>query len=496
MAKPYLLGIDVGTSGLKAVVTDSSFRVIATAQAHYTVQGAPGWAELDAEDIWGALVCCADELREKADLRRVRAIGIDCLCPGLVALDEKGRVLQNPILYSDRRSGAEAAQLQGMVSAPELFSITANTMTAGAISVTSMRWFMTNRPQSYEKTRWFGHINTYLLARLTGNVAIDPSNASYTGLFDTVGTRNWSELLCSRFSVDRSLLPPVRESTEVCGVLQNEALLARGIPAGTPVVIGAADTASAAVGCGVLRAGQAFESSGTTEVLSVCVDRPVFSPNLLNRCHAVPGTWLYQCVHSGSSDAMRWGAAMCNLTGEDRYEALSSLAMTQAPGADGALFLPFLGAERCGIWRGLRGGSLLGIAAQQTNGVIARAVLEGCIYAMRELKDLAEKTSGLRFETLTLVGGGSKNRQMTQLRADILNCTYQISKMHHAAPVGAAMMAAVGAGLYPTLDSAASAREAQEAEIIRPRASDREREIYDRTYQKFIKRSACLQAQS
>lgn len=485
----YLLGIDVGTSAIKTVLTNAAFQICASAEMHYEVCCTHGglWIELDAEAIWNGLLSCLRKIGAHMDLSRICGIGIDCLCPGLLAMDENLRPLQNPILYSDRRSLTQAEQLQKLINFDELFSITANAVTAGATSVSSMHWFRQTRPELYQKTRWFGHINTFLLARMSGEVAFDPTNASYTGLFDTVHTRSWSTHLCTTFDTDPEKLPPVRKSSEICGLLRHKDLIALKIPANTPIVIGAADTASAALACGVLHAGQAFESFGTTDVLSVCVDKPIFSPFLVNRCHAVDDRWLYQCVHSSSAAALRWGMQASGFSAASAsYERFSEFASQQPAGAGGACFLPFVNGERCRIWSNFTSGSLFGVSPELSPGMLARSVVEGCCFALRQLKEIAENASFQHFDTLVLVGGGSQNRSLVQLKADILDCQYIIQKNHHAAPVGAAMLAAVGIGWYASVEQASTSRATGTSYIISPQATPEERRIYAESYQKFL----------
>lgn len=485
----YLLGIDVGTSSIKTVLTNATFQVCASAEMHYEVHSTHGglWVELDAEAIWNSLLSCLQKMGTRMDLSCICGIGIDCLCPSLIAMDINFHPLQNPILYSDRRSLIQAEQLQQLIGFDELFSITANAMTAGATSVSSMHWFRQTHPELYRKTCWFGHINTFLLARMSGEVAIDPTNASYTGLFDTVHTQNWSPRLCRTFDVSQQMLPPVRKSSEICGRLCNKDLLELRIPSNTPIVIGAADTASAALACGILHAGQAFESSGTTDVLSICVDKPVFSPLLVNRCHAVDGRWLYQCVHSSSAAALRWGMQASGFSAADvSYERFTEFASRQPAGAGGACFLPFVGGERCGVWRNLTSGSLTGISSELSPGMLARSVVEGCCYALRQLKDIAEDAASQHFDTLVLVGGGSQNLSLVQMKADILDCQFEIQKIHHVAPVGATMLAAVGIGWYASVEQASRNRSAEISQIISPRATSEERKIYTERYHRFL----------
>ena len=218
--------------------------------------------------------------RENIDMSKVAGISISSLCPGLTALGENGEVLTDPIIYSDRRSTREAEMILEAVGREKLFEITANTAMAGAMSGTSMLWIKRNLPEVYEKTKYFGHVNTLLAQRMSGNFAMDHSNASYTDLFETTGGFRWSAFLCEKIGIDMEKLPPLHASTDVVGGLIHPDLIQMGIPRDTPIIIGGGDTACATLAAGVTKAGQVCESVGTTNVLTVCVDQPDLTRDL------------------------------------------------------------------------------------------------------------------------------------------------------------------------------------------------------------------------
>ncbi len=253
------------------------------------------------------------------------------------------------------------------VGREKLFEITANTAMAGAMSGTSMLWIKRNLPEVYEKTKYFGHVNTLLAQRMSGNFAIDYSNASYTDLFETTGGFQWSEVLCEKIGIDMEKLPPLHASTDVVGGLIHPDLIRMGIPRDTPVIIGGGDTACATLAAGVTKAGQVCESVGTTNVLTICVDQPKFDKGFINRCHVVEGTWIYQGALSHTGASYQWFRdnfcqdLVDRAVGTDKtaFQFMNEEADMAEPGSGGLVFLPYMLGERSPISGPLRQGRLL-----------------------------------------------------------------------------------------------------------------------------------------
>lgn len=305
----YLLGVDVGTSSLKVAVIDQYAKIIGTESDTYKlITPNQNCVQIDTKDMWRAYINCLKGLFEKQNInpKLILGISISSLCPGLVAMGSDGEVLVDPIIYSDRRSIDEADFIKETVGKDILFEITANTAMAGAISSTSMLWIKNNLPEIYEKTKYFGHVNTLMAQKMTGSFAIDYSNASYTGLFETTRNFKWSEFLCEKIGIDINKLPKLCPSTTVVGTLINEELLNLGLNAETKVIIGGGDTACATFATGVVGDGDVCESVGTTNVLTICVDKPKFTGGFINRCHVVEGTWIYQGALSHTGASYQW----------------------------------------------------------------------------------------------------------------------------------------------------------------------------------------------
>lgn len=463
--KTYLLGIDVGTSGLKACILDENARQAALTRAAYrSFALQKGWEEIDAGSLWQAVLQAVGDLKDEGiDLSRVAGIGLSVLCPALVCMDERGGVLAGPILYSDRRSTAEAEEILQKVGAQKLFAVTANGSMAGGLSGSSLLWVRKHRPQAYERSRWFGLLNSWLCLKMTGQTAIDPTNASYTNLFDTAAGDRWSQELCGILDVDMAKLPRVLQPCEAAGVLTSEDLISLGLPAGIPVAAGAGDTSCAALACGVLQAGSVFESVGTSNVLTVCTDRPRFDRRLINRAHLVPHTWTYHGSMSFTGAANEWFCREFENAGKkpdgSAFERSNEEAAKAPAGCGGVVFLPYMQGERSPVWDPYARGVFFGMSLSSSRADLNRAVLESCGYGMRHFLELSEQLSGKRIERFLSIGGGAKSPVWAQIKADITGRTIDVLQESDMAASGAALLGGICAGVWPDLQTAADALE-------------------------------------
>ena len=466
MGTKQLLGIDIGTSSVKVALIDMDRNLVGNAAKTYRlIQDGPGYQQMDAEDMWRAVLGCVREISKKVSLSLVVGIGISCLCPGLTAFDRDGLVLINPILYSDQRSMAEAEQIKEKIGEEELFAITANHVMAGAMSGTSMLWIKRHCPDIYKKIYCFGHVNTLLAVKMTGRFAMDYSNASYTTLFETTGGYQWSEELCEIIGIEREKLPPLMRSHEVVGELLEKDLIEAGIPNGTPVVIGGGDTACASLATGVIHAGDVCESVGTTNVLTVCVTQPKFHEGFINRCHVIEGAWIYQGALSHTGASLRWLKdcfctdlkAAAEAFHQDAYDLMTeTAALHSAPGANGIVFLPYMQGERSPVWDSYARGVFFGMSLQSKRDDFIRAVLEGAAYGLRQLCGLAEQATGQEIREFCAVGGGAKSEVWSQIKADVTGRDIVVLDVKDMAPVGAALLAGMGIGVFRDAQDAQS----------------------------------------
>lgn len=491
----YLLGIDVGTGSVKVAIVDRTAAIVGCESEEYTIlHEHDNWAQIETVGLWSCLVSCLKKLKElhTIDLSRIASIGISCLCPGLTAFDREGRILIDPIIYTDRRSMAEADWINQTVGEKTLFDISGNNVMAGAISCTSMLWIKNHKPEIYKQTQYFGHVNSMIGLMLTGEVAIDYSNASYTGLFETGQTKKWSKVLCEKIGLDIEKMPPLKSSTEVIGRLKAKMFLEFGIPEGTPVVIGGADTACAAITCGVTRHGDAFESAGTTNVITICTDKPKFDRGFINRCHVIDGLWIYQGAMSNTGASLRWVRdELCKDLKNKAYESevdpyvlINDEAANSRAGAGGIVFLPYMAGERCPIWDPYAKGMFFGVTLESTRGDMIRAVMEGCGYGLRQLYELAEGITETEYRSFISVGGGARSEIWSQIKADITGKEILILKISEAAVLGAALLAGVGIGIYEDIQAAADCIERNFSKKIQP--DKKNKIIYDQRFKTYL----------
>lgn len=494
MEEKYLLGVDVGTSSIKVAIIDQDAKVLGLSSSSYKlITPNQDYAQIDTEDMWSAFEKCLKLLFQgkNIDPKKIAGISISSLCPGLVAFGENGEVLVDAIIYSDRRSTEEAELIKEAVGVDKLFEITANTAMAGAISGTSMLWIKRNLPDIYEKTKYFGHVNTLMAFRMSGEYAMDYSNASYTALFETTGGYRWSNFLCEKIGIAIEKLPPLRHSTDKIGGLIHKELIEMGIPEGTPIIIGGGDTACATLAAGVTGNGDVCESVGTTNVLTICVDQPKFDRSFINRCHVVKGTWIYQGALSHTGSSYQWfrdqfcqdlkEKAIGNTKND--FELMNEEAAMANPGCDGLVFLPYMLGERSPIWDPYARGVFFGLSLYTTRKELNRSIMEGCGYGLRQLAEIAENVTGHKITKFASIGGGAKSEVWAQIKADITGKDIEILDMNDMAPIGAALLAGTGSGVFKDIYEAAAK---VEKKICKKVTSKNDyADIYEKRYQVY-----------
>lgn len=435
------IGLDLGTSGLKGILMDEDQVVIAEATAPLSVtRPHPGWSEQAPSDWITAAETVLDQLSLHG-LGAVRGIGLSGQMHGATLLDKSDQVLRPCILWNDTRSHEEAAELDGD---PMFRRLTGNIVFPG-FTAPKVMWIAKHEPQIRDALAHVLLPKDYLRLWLTGEHVAEMSDASGTSWLDT-GARDWSDDLLSATGLDRSHMPRLVEGSAVSGTMRT-ALAARwGIPAGTIVAGGGGDNAASGVGVGVVRAGDAFVSLGTSGVLFAANDgyQPDADTAVHTFCHALPKTWHQMGVILSCTDALNWYAG---LVGQDAATLTGELGALQAPGA--TRFLPYLGGERTPLNSASVRGAFLGLEHATDRQAATRAVLEGVTFAFRDCRDALAAT-GTKVERLLAVGGGSRSDYWLRAIATALNCTVQVPVAgDFGGAFGAArlaLMAASGAG--------------------------------------------------
>jgi xylulokinase len=454
-----LLGIDIGTTNAKAALFDTSGVLLGEAQQEYdTVYARPGWAEQTPGDWWNATVVTVRRLLNTlpVESRDIAAISVSSQAPTVLPVDDQGTPLRPALIWMDRRSEDQCVRLRQTVDADRLMAINGNRIDP-YFGAPKILWLLENEPYVAKRTRFFLQANGYINFKLTGRFTIDASHASLVQCYDmTLG--DWSDELCSTMRIPRGKLPPVLPCTEVIGKVSAHAARATGLLSGTPVVAGAVDGVAAALEAGVVASGEAVEMTGTSTVLLICVKEPPRIPALIALAHAVPGAYLLVGAMVSTGANLRWfrdelGTAEVQAARSancSAFEIMSQEAGMVSPGAGGLLFLPYMMGERSPIWNTYARGILFGLSLATTRAQVVRALMEGAAYGLRHNVDIAEET-GIRIRVLRSVGGGSHSVVWSQIKADVLGRPIEVVGTSMGAPLGDALLAGTGVGIYSSV---------------------------------------------
>ncbi len=447
----YLLGLDLGTSGARAVLVDAGGRVRATATAEYPLsQPRPLWSEQDPADWWrGAREALRAVLaRNGGSGAAVAALGLTGQMHGATFLDAADRVIRPAILWNDQRTAAACAEITRRVGAERLVAITGNPALTG-FQAPKILWLRAEEPANYARVARVLLPKDYIRLLLTGEAATDASDAAGTLLLD-LRARDYSQEVLDALEIPRAWLPRVHEGPEVTGGLRPDIAADLGLPAGVPVVAGGGDNAAAAVGSGVVRAGVVSSSIGTSGVIFAHSDTPALDPQgrLHGFCHAVPGAYHLMAVVLSAGGAFQWLRDTLRAIAPDlRYERLVALAAATPPGAEGLLFAPYLTGERTPHLDPLARGAWVGLTSRHSLGHMARAVMEGVVFAMRDGLEIM-RALGTPITEIRATGGGAKSAFWLRLQADVYGVAVHTLAAEEGPAHGAALLAGVGAGLF------------------------------------------------
>ncbi len=462
----YLIGIDLGTSSTKTVLFDEAGNVISSASKDYPLYTPQnGWAEQSPED-WAnaALETLTTVIKEsKVSGDDIKGIGISGQMHGLVMLDEAGKVIRPSIIWCDQRTGEECKEITQKVGAKRLIEITANPALTG-FTASKILWVRNHEPENYAKCKHILLPKDYVRYILTGEFATEVSDASGMQLLD-IPNRVWSDEVLEKLDIDKSLLAKVYESPDVTGTILPEIASKTGLSTSTVVVGGAGDNAAAAVGTGVVEDGKAFTTIGTSGVVFAHSDKITIDPNgrVHTFCCAVPGAWHVMGVTQAAGYSLAW--FLDNVGAEYKYEAkekgvgiydLINADVLKTPiGANRLLYLPYLNGERTPHLDPDCRGVFFGLSSMHTKADMVRAVYEGISYSLTDCKDILSEM-GISVSEMMACGGGAKNGVQRQMMADMYDCTVKTVTATEGPALGVAILAGVGAGLYPSVKDACS----------------------------------------
>jgi xylulokinase len=415
-----LVGLDVGTTGVKAIAITPDGELVSSAEEGYSLMTPrPGWSEQDPDDWLRASEKALARLGVDAP-----RVGLSGQMHGLVCLDEQDRVLRPAILWNDQRTGAECAEIEERIGLERLISLTGNRALPG-FTAPKLLWLRRHEPDVYRSIHRITLPKDYVRLRLTGEWAIDAADASGTLLFD-VAHRRWSDDVLTALEVPRDWLPPVFESTEIAG---------------------AGDQQAAALGVGVIEPGIVSVVLGTSGVVLAAL--PTYAHDSQARvhafCHALPGTWEAMGVMLNAAGSLRWFRDA--LAPAASFDGLTEEAATWGPGAEGVTFLPYLLGERTPHVDPDARGAFTGLSLRHDRAALVRAVLEGVAYGLRDSLELLGEL-GVQPEKGRVSGGGARSRLWLEIVASVLGLPVELTVVEEGSAYGAALLSGIPGGTF------------------------------------------------
>jgi xylulokinase len=454
----HVLGIDASTTAVKAILVDEAGAVRGVGSAAYDFAvPRPLWSEQDPRLWWDGTITAIRAVLAETGVpgTDVVAVGLTGQMHGAVLLDASDEVLRPAILWNDQRTGAECDLIRDVVGPERLVEITGNDALTG-FTAPKLVWVRDHEPDLWARVAHVLLPKDYVRLRLTGDHAMDKADGSGTMLFD-LAARDWSAEVVGALRIDPAWLPPTHEGPAVTGVVTAQAAAATGLRAGTPVIAGGGDQAANAVGVGAVEPGVVALSLGTSGVVFATTDRPLFEAQgrVHAFCHAVPGRWHMMSVMLSAAGSLRWFRDA--LAPGSSYDDVVLPAADVPAGSEGLLFLPYLTGERSPHPDPLARGAFVGLTLAHDRRHLARAVLEGVAFGLRDGLDLMIEAGMPAPTVIRASGGGTTSPLWRQILADVLGAEIATVDTAEGAAYGAALLAAVGAGWFPAVEAASGA---------------------------------------
>ena len=457
----YVLGIDVGTGGTRALIVGEDGRILASATEEHQAFASSqiGWAEQQPEDWWRAAGLAIRKALAIGKLRgeEISCVGFSGQMHGAVLLDSSGEVVRPALIWCDVRTEKQCTDLNEQIGAKRIIELTCNPALTN-FTLTKLLWVRENEPENWARVRSIMLPKDYVRFRLTGERATDMADASGTLMLD-VARRQWSTEILGATGIDREFLPSLHESPDVCAKVSKFGADATNLVIGTPVVAGAGDQAAGATGMGIVQPGSVSATIGTSGVVFAATDRPALDPKgrLHTFCHAVPGRWHVMGVTQAAGLSLRWFRD-CFLdtpckNGSDPYDLLTAEAATVPAGAAGLLWTPYLMGERTPHLDANARAALIGLTASHTRAHIVRAILEGVAFSLKDTFTIFQEMN-VPVKIIRLGGGGARSPLWRQIQADVYGHAVEIVEAEEGAAYGAAILAGVGVGVWPSVDAA------------------------------------------
>lgn len=461
---PYLMGVDLGTSSCKVVMfTLKGVKVAEGSREYPVLHPQPTWAEQNPLHWWSAASGAIRDCIKRAGVagEEIAGLAVDSQREAVVPIGRDGAVLYNSIVWLDKRTGPQADKIRESLSQEEVLSTTGVGIDP-LFSASKILWIKDNVPRVFEDAECFLCAKDYIVYRLTGEKATDHSMASRTMLLD-IRKRAWSEEICSAIGIPVEKLPPLMESSAVVGEVSTQASEETYLPKRLPVVNGGGDRPCECLGAGVTREGFVNIGTGTGSAFEVPLSEPRidFKGRVNCCCHVIPDMWEYEAPVATTGAALRWfrdtfgheEVKKAQRLGRDPYDLLIEEASDVHPGADGLLFYPYLAGAFPPRLNGRARAVFFGMSLSHTKGHFIRAVLEGVAFQYLRLLELFREL-GVDVKEVSMVGGETRSDLWNQLKSDVIGLGIRVPCVEEAAAMGAALLAGVGTGQYPSLQEA------------------------------------------
>jgi xylulokinase len=459
MAKIYFLGLDVSTTGAKALLIDSVGAVVYTATNPLPLSTPkPLWSEQDPADWWAGMSGSIQQVIAESKVKPddIKAVGLTGQMHGLTILDVAGEVLRPAILWNDQRTGTQCDEIRELMGGKRrLVEITGNDALTG-FTASKILWVRENEPEVYNKVAQILLPKDYIRYKLTGEYSTDKAGGSGTTLFD-IKTRDWSPEVLEALDIPSKWLPKTYEGPEVTSTISADAAAVTGLPTGIPVMGGGGDQAAGAVGVGAVEPGIVSLVLGTSGVVFASTGGPFIEKDgLLHAfCHAVPDTWHLMGVMLSAAGSLQWYRD--TIAPEVSFDELVASSADIPPGAEGLLFLPYLTGERTPHPDPLARAGFVGLTLRHTQEHLTRAVLEGVAFGLRDSMELVKGAGLGQINQIRVSGGGAKSALWRQILADVMYSELVTVNTTEGGAYGAALLAGVGFGSWTSVPEACAA---------------------------------------
>ena len=453
---PLFLGLDIGTSGAKAIVCDGDGQIVAMALAEYPISSPhPLWSEQHPSDWWQGAQAAIREVVGTVDATQIMGIGLTGQMHGSVFLDADNQVIRPALLWNDQRTAAECNEINQRIGTQRLIEIAGNPALTG-FQAPKILWVRNHEPANFAQIAHILLPKDYIRLLLSGVYATDAADAAGTLLIDLT-SRDYSDEILTALEIKREWLPTIYEGPQITSHLTADVATTLGLTAGIPIIAGGGDNAAAAIGTGIIKSGVVNSSIGTSGVVFAHSDSIALDPHgrLHTFCHSVPGAWHMMAVTLSAGGAFGWLRNTLRQTGAEAlsYDDLTAAAANVPAGAEGLIFLPYLSGERTPHLDPLARGAFVGLTTRHGIGHMARAVMEGVTFSLRDgieiMRELGVPTTDVR-----ATGGGGKSPLWRQMQADIYNAPVSTLAAEEGPAYGAALLAGVGTGHFADVNDA------------------------------------------